>query len=245
MKKVIKNFIKNLYQSTLFVKIFNLLHIKTKGCKGNKISINSPVGKTGTVFIANKSKYNNILVDYDNTIKNLHIKIFGNNNSVVIEKGCFIENLTIWIEDDNNTVFIGKNSSLCGQLKLSSIEGTQIIIGEGCLFSSEIDVRTGDGHALLDEDSNRINFSKDVIIDQHTWVGYRAMILKGAHIYKNSVVGAGSIVTSDIGEGDVAIAGSPAKIVKRNINWNFDRNFGGEGTIIINLLLFTPKRKTA
>ena len=204
------------------------MHIKYNGKKSNQIKINSLIRGRGKFFFAKKSVNNDVFVDSNSVIKKLTLNVFGNNNIIVIEKGCYIEDLTVWIENDNNTVIIGKNSQFCGTCKLSCIEGTKITIGESCLFSSEIDVRTGDGHAILDEKALRINHSKDVKIDDHVWVGYRAVILKGSHIHKNSIVGANSTVTGDIGESAVAVAGTPAKIIKRNINWHFDRDFAKE-----------------
>lgn len=221
VKKLLKKILKNAF----FTKLFNLLHIKYNGKKGNQVKINSLIRCKGKFFFSEKSVQNDVFVASDCIVKKLNIKIFGKNNMVIIEKGCYIEDLTVLIENDNNTVIIGKNSQLCGTLKLSCIEGTKITIGEDCLFSSEIDVRTGDGHAILDENDIRINPSKDVKIDNHVWVGYRAMILKGSHIHKNSIVGANSTVTGDVAESAVAVAGTPAKIIKRNINWHFDRDF--------------------
>lgn len=221
VKKLLKKILKNAF----FTKLFNLLHIKYNGKKGNQVKINSLIRCKGKFFFSEKSENNDVFVNDDCTVKNLTLRVFGNHNVIIIEKGCYIEDLTVWIEDDNNTVIIGKNSKLCGNLKLSCMEGTKITIGEDCLFSSEIDVRTGDGHAMLDENGARINPSKDVKIDEHVWVGYRAMNLKGSHIHKNSVVGANSTVTGDAGESAVAVAGTPAKIIKRNINWHFDRDF--------------------
>ena len=202
-----------------------MLHIKNNGKKRNKVKINSLVSGKGVFSFSKKSINNDVFVDSNCVIKKLNVQVFGNNNKIIIEKDCYIEDLTVCIEDDNNTVVIGENTKLCGAIKLSCIEGTKITIGKDCLFSSEIDVRTGDGHAILDENFRRINPSKDVKIDEHVWVGYRAMILKGSHIHNNSIVGANSTVTGDIGESDVVVAGTPAKIVKRNINWHFDRDF--------------------
>lgn len=221
----VKKLLKKILTNAFFTKLFNLLHIKYNGKKGNQVKINSLIRGKGKIFFAKKSVNNDVFVDSNSVIKKLTLNVFGNNNIIVIEKGCYIEDLTIWIENDNNTVIIGKNSQLCGTLKLSCIEGTKIIIGEDCLFSSEIDVRTGDGHAILDENDVRINPSKDVKIDNHVWVGYRAMILKGSHIHQKSIVGANSTVTGDVGESAVVVAGTPAKIIKRNINWHFDRDF--------------------
>ena len=221
----VKKILKKILTNAFCVKFFNLLHIKYNNKKSNQVKINSLVRCKSKISFSKKSINNDVFVDSNCVIKKLTVQVFGNNNKIIIEKDCYIADLTLCIEDDNNTVVIGENSKLCGAIKLSCIEGTKITIGEDCLFSSEIDVRTGDGHAILDENNTRINPSKDVIIDDHVWVGYRAMLLKGSHIHKNSIVGAGAAVTGDIGESNVAVAGAPAKVVKRNINWHFDRDF--------------------
>lgn len=44
-------------------------------------------------------------------------------------------------------------------------------------------------------------------------------ILKGASINDNSIIGFKSLVTKKYTEKNVIIAGSPAKIIKTNINW--------------------------
>lgn len=221
----VKKLLKKILSNPFFTKLFNLLHIRYNGKKGNTFKINSLVRGKGNFSFSKNCVNNDVLLDSDCVIKKLTLRVFGSNNKIVIEKDCYIEDLTVHIEGNNNAVVIGKNSKLCGVIKLGCIEGTKITIGEDCLFSSEIDVRTGDGHAMLDENFTRINPSKDVQIGNHVWVGYRAMLLKGSHIHNNSIVGANSTVTGDIGESDVAVAGTPAKIVKRNINWHFDRDF--------------------
>lgn len=221
----VKKLLKKILTNPIFTKLYNLLHIKYIGKKGNTFKINSLVRGKGNFSFSKNCVNNDVLLDSDCVIKKLTLRVFGSNNKIVIEKDCYIEDLTVHIEGNNNAVVIGENSKLCGIIKLGCIEGTKITVGKDCLFSSEIDVRTGDGHAILDENNTRINPSKDVIIDDHVWVGYRAMLLKGSHIHKNSIVGAGAAVTGDIGESNVAVAGAPAKVVKRNINWHFDRDF--------------------
>jgi len=54
---------------------------------------------------------------------------------------------------------------------------------------------------------------KEVILEDNVWVGANAIILKGVRIGKNSVIGAGSVVTKDV-PSNVVVAGNPAKIVR-------------------------------
>lgn len=152
-----------------------------------------------------------------------HIHIFGNENLVYIQNGCSMYQATLYMEDDRNRILIGENSTIHKETELAAIEGTTIKVGRECLFSSEIDVRTGDSHSILGDDGIRINPSADVEIGDHVWIGTRAMILKGVSIAENCVVGAGSIVTRPFAEAGCALAGNPATAVKKGINWNVER----------------------
>lgn len=67
----------------------------------------------------------------------------------------------------------------------------------------------GDFH----KEDPRSGMPKEIIIDNNVWIGYSCIILKGVHIGKNSIIGAGSIVTKDIPENSLA-AGNPCKVIK-------------------------------
>ena len=67
---------------------------------------------------------------------------------------------------------------------------------------------------------NTINFAKSIEIGKHVWIGKDSKIGKNVKIADNSIVGWGSIVTKEFNEPNVIIAGIPAKIVKRGINWD-------------------------
>lgn len=58
-----------------------------------------------------------------------------------------------------------------------------------------------------------IKFKKEVVLHSGCWIGENVCII-GASVGKNSVIGANSVVTSDIGDYCVAV-GSPAKVIKR------------------------------
>lgn len=58
-----------------------------------------------------------------------------------------------------------------------------------------------------------------VFIGDHCWIGANAIILPGVRITgEYVVVGAGAVVTKDITESKVVVAGVPAKIIKRYKN---------------------------
>ena len=153
----------------------------------------------------------------------LSIYINGRNNKVIVQDNCILKNLYIWIEDDYNEVIIGKDTLICGATKLSCIEGRKICIGERCMFSSGIDLRTGDSHSILDEKGKRINPSADICIGDHVWVGEGVTVLKGVSISRNSILGTKAVVTKSFEEEGIVIAGIPAHKIKGNINWDVAR----------------------
>lgn len=53
-----------------------------------------------------------------------------------------------------------------------------------------------------------------IIIEDGVWIGAGAIILPGVCIGRNSIIGAGSVVTANIPDGSLAV-GNPARVVKK------------------------------
>lgn len=60
------------------------------------------------------------------------------------------------------------------------------------------------------------NVSKSVIIGDDVWLGYNVVILPGVKIGRGSVIGAGSVVVSDVPEYSIVV-GNPAKVIKKRV----------------------------
>lgn len=110
-------------------------------------------------------------------------------------------------------IVIGDDGWLNNSTSLCAVQS--IRIGDRC--------RIGDLVAIMDTDFHEINPAsrdrsvgtvKPVTIGNNVWIGSRAMILKGASIGDNSVIGAMSVVTSNIPANCVA-AGVPAKVIRK------------------------------
>ena len=103
--------------------------------------------------------------------------------------------------------------------QLAACEGRNIIIGDDCMFSHSICVRTTDSHSIVNEAGKRINKAQDIHIGNHVWIGMQSLILKGTIIPDNCIVGARATVSkSDFKENSV-LTGSPAKTIKTEVNW--------------------------
>jgi len=174
--------------------------------------------------------------------------IIGNGNQIVIGEACTLNSITFFIRGDNHRIQIGKNCRFSnggnlwmedtgGQLEIGdqcsfvsvllavTEPDSKIIIGNDCMFASDIDVRTGDSHAIIDLETNeRINPAKNVTIGNQVWVAAHCIILKGVNIPDNSVIASGSVVTRYFSKTSTIIGGNPAKVIKQGIRWSRNRH---------------------
>lgn len=223
----IKNKIKN---NSIFIGlhrfVFRLFRLnKIKGGRNNSIKIDG-IMKRAKIEISGKN--NQIIIRKPKSNIKLNVFIKGNNNKIIIDERCVLNGLSCWIEDDGNEINIGKETMVCRPIRLMSLEGCKILIGERCMFAEGVNFRTSDSHSILNLHNERINAPADIILHDHVWVGYHSLVLKGVSIPKNSIVGAKSVVCKTFTQEGIVIAGSPAKIVKTDINWDYNRVPMGE-----------------
>jgi acetyltransferase-like isoleucine patch superfamily enzyme len=167
---------------------------------------------------------NRITVGEGCKLYNLKFHIRGSDHRIEIGPNCWVTRGGVfWIEDDHGELHIGPQTSMV-EISVAVTEPySKIVIGEGCMFANDIDIRTGDSHSILENESGkRINFAADVTIGDRVWVAAHAIILKGVNIGADSVVAAGAVVTKSCEPGSI-LAGNPAKVIKAGISWKRER----------------------
>lgn len=199
------------------------IKIRSKGTDNVILGLDSCRAKGCTISVSGSR--NRISIGDMSTLTDVFISIHGSDNVIEIGRRNFLNGAVFCVEDDKNTIRTGEHTYIYRGTEISAIESTGIYIGENCLFSAEIMIRTGDSHAILNKDSGqRINPSADIHIADHVWIGNGCKVLKGANIGKNCVVATGAIVTSGTACCENAVlAGVPAKVTKENITWTQER----------------------
>lgn len=91
----------------------------------------------------------------------------------------------------------------------------KITIGEDVAISHNVTIMDSDAHNILDGKHRK---TKPITIGNHIWIGTGATILKGVTIGDGAVVAAGAVVVKDVPDACI-VAGVPAKIIKKNIQW--------------------------
>lgn len=184
------------------------------------------------------------LIINQNEIKGLDIKINGKNNTIIISDTAVFQDCQINIVANDSLIEIGKKSILkntsiyiisgkrqhlaigqnvyINEAKIVLEEVSECFIHDDCLFGKGINIRTSDGHALIDKKTGNIlnPIKNPIVIGKKCWLAHNVTILKNVQLEEGTVVANGSIVTKSFNEPNIVIGGIPAKILKRNISWN-------------------------
>ncbi|NVN45161.1 acyltransferase [Asaia siamensis] len=119
---------------------------------------------------------------------------------------------------ENSRFFIKKSFSIFG-LFASIYSNTSIKIGNNCLIAEGVEMWTFDHHSIIDLSNNKqLNYPKDIVLNDHVWIGRNAHISKGVNIGSGSIIAARSVVTKDVPKTEIW-AGTPAKCIKKNVSW--------------------------
>ena len=183
-------------------------------------------------------------------IRGLKVEFYGKNSTVEIHEPTSFENCVLQLSSNDYVKIsktkhiisklstngeIGKNCQLiigedfsCGECFLSIHNSDiKVVIGDDCMFSTDITIRPSDGHAIVSKDGKYLNKAEDIVIGNHVWLGMGAKVLKGARIPDNSVVAMSSVFlkssyktkakssTPPPAEIGTIFAGIPARAVKQ------------------------------
>lgn len=147
-----------------------------------------------------------------------------------IEDHCVVQGKFVF-ESSGGLISVGENTFI-GSSTFICIN--KIIVGRDVLISWGCTIIDNDAHSIdwelrrndvrdwkkgLEENSpgkyknwKDVN-SAPVVIGDRSWIGFNCIILKGVSIGEGSIIGAGSVVTTDIPPNVIA-AGNPARIIK-------------------------------
>lgn len=141
------------------------------------------------------------------------LKFSSIGNNVYIGKHCSFTNHSINIGDD---VYIGPGCRF--QSTMSTIE-----IGNKVMFGPNVSIHGGDhrfdiiGRYMFDIKENEKLPKNDapVIIENDVWIGANVTILKGCHIGEGAIIGAGTIINTNVAPYSIIVGAKPRKIYKR------------------------------
>jgi len=152
-------------------------------------------------------------------------RFFGHSGNLNIGIGCeFISPHTIfffgnsyigancYFNADGGQIEVGNSAAFNRGAHINASCGGKIVIGDHCLIGPGVVMRTAD-HDFSRTDipiQNQGHDHEDIIIEDDVWIGANTVVLKGVHIGRGAIIGAGAVVTKNIPSMAIAV-GIPAK----------------------------------
>lgn len=130
-------------------------------------------------------------------------------NFVGIKKHCSLAVLK------NAVLEIGDNTGFSG---VSLFCSNSIIIGKNVCCGGNVSIWDTDFHSINYKDRIELNTkhvkTAPIVIGNDVFIGAESIIMKGVRIGEKSIIGAGSVVTKDIGDKEIW-AGNPAVFIRK------------------------------
>lgn len=129
---------------------------------------------------------------------------------VAIAAGCWINVFP------SATLTIGDRTYL--NFNTTVIASERIEIGAECAIAWNVSIMDTDFHLLFADDEKPPVAKDPVKIGDRVWIGTGATVLKGVRIGDGAVVAAHAVVSRDVPP-QCLVAGSPARVIKRDVRW--------------------------
>lgn len=203
------------------------LFSKITGSAGNESDISPDVNMHQDCTLEFKPFYNGsggtqnkVTIGAGGNFRLLKVSIQGAGNELIIGSGCsFSGAVNIAIIGTNRVVRIGNNCTINGLIL--NCRDEDVIIGDDCLLSNEIKIRSSDAHKIFDR-STKIQINKPrnaVQIGNHVWIGQGVFIGKNAIVPNGCVIGTRSVITKQLSKENCIIGGTGGKILREDIFW--------------------------
>lgn len=127
----------------------------------------------------------------------------------------FAQGIRLWI-DSNATMTVGNNFSCNKNCLFRAFD--DITIGADVLMGWDIELNTTDGHLLQIDGVSNINHGS-ISIGNHVWVASHVVFSKKSSVAAGSVVAQKSLVATKHRTSNVLLAGTPARVIKENVEW--------------------------
>lgn len=101
------------------------------------------------------------------------------------------------------------------------VDNSDIAIGDDCMISDGILFQSHDQHGLVDLETMKIinDRRRNIIVQDHVWIGRNATIMPGVTVAQGSVVAACAVVTKAV-KPFTYVAGVPARQARSNATWS-------------------------
>lgn len=191
--------------------IFISYRVKTYGVNRKNFILKEGLYRFGSIRIGFAGSIQNKIYSKKSLIS------ISNNGKIIIGERLGLS-AGVSLEVDNSKLVFGKHFRANYNFDVSS-KNSNVIFGDEVVVGWCVSVKSDDGHYIIRNGINCLK-NKEIIIHNHVWICSYVSLLKGTEILDNCVVGYHSITNKKYDIKNAIIAGSPAIIIEKEINWN-------------------------
>lgn len=160
-----------------------------------------------------------IAIGAGTTLENCLFTINGDDCAIIIGENCRLRGIKMPVVGKGSLIVIGSHSSWESGAIISQ-SGDIVVLGNDCMVSNDVVLRTSDGHTIFDAATKTaINGSQSLFVGHHVWLGNGCRVNKGAQVGSGSVVGQKSVASGRM-DTNAIYAGMPARKVRDGVVWS-------------------------
>ncbi|MDO4540261.1 MAG: acyltransferase [Syntrophomonadaceae bacterium] len=118
---------------------------------------------------------------------------------------------------DGGKIYIGDDTYLGDGCNLLAVD--ELRIGKGCAISWHVLFMDTSSHPVGMEGEEAVLKVAPIVIEDHVWIGCRAVILKGVTVGEGAIVANNAVVTRDVPPRSL-VGGNPARVIRENVTWS-------------------------
>ncbi len=140
----------------------------------------------------------------------------GEGAEVHLGRNVLLERKVRFSLGDNARVYVGDNTYLGDFCNVLAVQ--EIRIGSGCAVSWHVLFMDTSSHPYGLAGEVPRTLIAPIYIQDHVWIGCRAVILKGVTVGEGAVIANNAVVTRDVPP-RALVGGNPARVIKENVVW--------------------------
>ncbi len=117
---------------------------------------------------------------------------------------------------DNARVYIGDDTYLGDFTNILAVQ--EVNIGRGCAISWHVLFMDTSSHPLGIRGEVPTTRIAPIKVEDHVWIGCRAVILKGVTVGEGSIIANNAVVTHNVPPRTM-VAGNPARVIREDVIW--------------------------
>lgn len=170
-----------------------------------------PYQAANPILVEELNRVKQLLAHYNNTPPTDLVSLKQQIKNLLGESGSDIKVIQPFYCDYGRNIRVGNH--FFANFGLTILDEALVTIGTHAYIGPNVSIYTA-CHPLDAATRNKdIEWSEPVTIGDNVWIGGSATLLPGVNIGRNVVIGAGSVVVSDVPD-NVVVVGNPARIVK-------------------------------